>query len=100
LRIYLSKQWDALADEALEDARYDGQKMQHFARIRRNTEVVLDATTLLKFRCVLATRNLCKSLSKNIKLSSSHAAYCGAKDRGWTPSASPRPPRPRTKNAN
>ena len=51
-----------LADEALKDALYDSQSLQRFARIDLRAEVVPDATTLLKFRRLLETHDLCKGL--------------------------------------
>ena len=62
LRVYFLQQWYALADEALEDALYDSQALRSFARIDLNAEGVPDATTLLKFRRLLETHDLCKSL--------------------------------------
>lgn len=48
--------------EALEDALYDSQELQHFARINLHAEGVPDATTLLKFRHLLEKHDLCKGL--------------------------------------
>jgi transposase, IS5 family len=62
LRVYFLQQWYALADEALEDALYDSQALQRFARIELDAEGVPDATTLLKFRRLLETHDLCKAL--------------------------------------
>ena len=62
LRIYFLQQWYGLADEALEDALYDSQALQSFARIDLAAEGVPDATTLLKFRRLLETHDLCKGL--------------------------------------
>ena len=62
LRVYFLQQWYGLADEALEDALYDSQAMQGFARIDLVAEGVPDATTLLKFRRLLETHDLCKGL--------------------------------------
>jgi IS5 family transposase len=62
LRVYFLQQWYALADEALEDALYDSQALQRFARIDLSAEGVPDATTLLKFRRLLETYDLCKGL--------------------------------------
>jgi len=62
LRIYFLQQWYGLADEALEDALYDSQALQGFARIDLAAEGVPDATTLLKFRRLLETHDLCKGL--------------------------------------
>ena len=62
LRVYCLQQWYGLADEALEDALYDSQSLQGFARIDLVAEGVPDATTLLKFRRLLETHDLCKGL--------------------------------------
>jgi transposase, IS5 family len=62
LRVYFLQQWYGLADEALEDALYDSQALQRFARIDLNAEGVPDATTLLNFRHLLETHDLCKGL--------------------------------------
>jgi transposase, IS5 family len=62
LRMYFLQQWYGLADEALEDAVYDSQAMRAFARIDLAAAGVPDATTLLKFRRLLETNDLCKGL--------------------------------------
>ncbi len=62
LRVYFLQQWYGLAGEALEDARYDSQALQRFARIDLAVEGVPDATTLLNFRHLLETHDLCKGL--------------------------------------
>jgi IS5 family transposase len=62
LRVYFLQQWYALADEALEDALYDSQALRGFARIDLAAEGVPDATTLLNFRRLLETHDLCKGL--------------------------------------
>jgi IS5 family transposase len=62
LRVYFLQQWYGLADEALEDALYDSQALRSFARLDLSAEGVPDATTLLKFRHLLETHDLCKGL--------------------------------------
>jgi IS5 family transposase len=62
LRVYFLQQWYGLADEALEDALYDSQALQRFARLDLAAEGVPDATTLLNFRHLLETHDLCKGL--------------------------------------
>ena len=52
----------ALADAALEDALCDSQALQRFARIDLAAEGVPDAPTLLNFRHLLETHDLCKGL--------------------------------------
>ncbi len=62
LRVYFLQQWYGLADEAIEDALYDSQALRSFARIDLIAEGVPDATTLLNFRHLLETHDLCKRL--------------------------------------
>jgi len=62
LRMYFLQQWYGLADEALEDAIYDSQAMQGFTGIHLAGGGVPDATTLLNFRHLLETNDLCKAL--------------------------------------
>src|SRR5512137_862909 len=62
LRVYFLQQWYGLADEALEDALYDSHALQSFARIDLAAEGVPDATTLLNFRRLLETHDLCQGL--------------------------------------
>jgi transposase, IS5 family len=62
LRVYFLQQWYGLADEAIEDAIYDSQAMRGFARIDLAADGVPDATTLLKFRRLLETHDLCQGL--------------------------------------
>ena len=62
LRMYFLQQWYGLADEALEDALYDSQALRGFARMDLAAEGVPDATTLLKFRRLLETHDLCQGL--------------------------------------
>jgi len=66
LRVYFLQQWYGLADEALEDALYDSQALQGFARIDLAAGGGPDATTLLNFRHLLETHDLCKGLFKAI----------------------------------
>lgn len=66
LRVYFLQQWYGLADEALEDALYDSQALQGFARIDLGASGVPDATTLLNFRRLLETNDLCKGLFQAI----------------------------------
>ena len=58
LRVYFLQQWYALADEALEDALYDSQAMRAFV----GSDLVPDATTLLKFRHRLERHELTKQI--------------------------------------
>lgn len=66
LRVYFLQQWYGLADEATEEAIYDSQAMRAFARIDLAGDGVPDATTLLKFRRLLETHDLCKGLFQAI----------------------------------
>src|ERR1700691_1915032 len=62
LRVYFLQQWYGLADEAIEDAIYYSQAMRGFRLIDLAADGVPDATTLLKFRRLLETHNLCQGL--------------------------------------
>ena len=62
LRVYFLQQWYGLADVSLEDALYDSQALRGFALIDLSVDDVPDATTLLKFRRLLETHDLCKGL--------------------------------------
>ena len=62
LRVYFLQQWYGLADEALEDALYDSQALQRFARLDLAAEGVPDATTRLHFRHLLETHDLRQGL--------------------------------------
>ncbi len=62
LRSHFLQQWYALADAALEDALYDSQALQRFARIDLQAEGVPAATTLLNFRHLLEPHGRCKAL--------------------------------------
>ena len=52
----------ALADETLGEVLYDSKAWRGFARIDLSTNEAPDAITLLKFRHLLATHDLCKGL--------------------------------------
>jgi IS5 family transposase len=78
LRVYFLQQWHGLADEALEDTLYDSQALQRFARIDFNDQGVPDTTTLLHFRHLLETHDLCKGLFTAISAGSSSAPALAA----------------------
>ena len=60
LRMYLLQCWFNLSDEGVEDAIYDSYALRSFMKINFMTEQVPDATTLLKFRHLLESRNIGK----------------------------------------
>lgn len=62
LRLYFLQQWFGLADEALEDTVYDSQAFRGFLGLDLGREAVPDATTLLKFRRLLETQGLTKTI--------------------------------------
>jgi transposase, IS5 family len=66
LRLYFLQQWYGLADEALEDAVYDSQAMRGFLGINLVDHPVPDATTLLKFRHLLESNDLCAAIFETI----------------------------------
>ncbi len=57
-----------LSDEGIEDAVYDSQAIRRFIGIDLNIEAAPDATTLLKFRRLLETHHLTKTIVNTINL--------------------------------
>lgn len=66
LRMYFVQQRDALADEATEDAVYDSRALCAFVGIDPARESVPDATTLLKFRRLLETKELTATILETV----------------------------------
>ena len=58
LRMYIAQQCFGLSDEGIEDALYDSQAIRRFVGIDLGRQSAPDATTLLKFRHLLETRQL------------------------------------------
>lgn len=100
LRVYFLQQWYGLADEALEDAIYESQAMQGFARIDLTADGVPDATTLLKFRRLLQTNDLCKGIFDAINADLTARGLMMREGPWWTPRSSPPRLPPRTKRSN
>ncbi len=98
LRVYFLQQWYGLADEALEDAIYDSQAMRGFARIDLAADRRCpDATTLLKFRRLLETNDLCKGIFQAINTDLAiRGLMMRAKAHWWMPRCCA--PLPSTKN--
>ena len=61
-----------LSDEGIEDVVYDIQAIWRFIWIDLNREAAPDATTLLKFRRLLETHQLTKTVFDTINLHLSH----------------------------
>lgn len=68
LRMYVVQQCFGLSDEGIEDAVYDSQAIRRFIGIDLNREAAPDATTLLKFRRLLETHQLTKTVFDTINL--------------------------------
>ena len=66
LRLYLAQQCLGLSDEGAEDALYDSQAIRRFVGVDLARETAPDATTLLKFRRLLETHGLTKSILDTI----------------------------------
>jgi transposase, IS5 family len=60
LRIHFLQQWHGLADEAVEDARYDSHALRGFAGIDPTVAAVPKARTILNFRHWLEQHELTK----------------------------------------
>ncbi len=68
LRLYLAQQCLGLSDEGAEDALYDSQAIRRFVGVDLARETAPDATTLLKFRRLLETHGLTKSIFDTINV--------------------------------
>lgn len=68
LRMYVVQQCFGLSDEGMEDAIYDSQAIRRFIGIDLSREAAPDATTLLKFRRLLETQHLTKTIFNTINL--------------------------------
>lgn len=66
LRMYVVQQCFGLSDEGTEDAIYDSQAIRSFIGIDLAVEAAPDATTLLKFRRLLETHHLTKTVFDTI----------------------------------
>lgn len=62
LRMYFLREWYGLTDAATEDAIYDSYAMRRFMKLDFTREKVPDASTLLKFRKMLAKHKLSKQV--------------------------------------
>ena len=62
LRIYFLQQWCALGDQAAEELLYDMESMRNFTRLQMVEDVILDESTILKFRHPIEKHELCPNL--------------------------------------
>ena len=62
LRMYVAQQCFGLSDEGIEDAIYDSQSIRAFVGIDLGRESAPDATTLLKFRHLLESKELTRQI--------------------------------------
>ncbi len=68
LRMYVVQHCFGLSDEKMEDAIYDSEAIRRFIGIELSREGAPDATTLLKFRRLLETQHLTKTIFNTINL--------------------------------
>jgi len=66
LRMYVAQQCFGLSDEGIEDGIYDSQSIRRFIGIDLARESAPDATTLLKFRRLLETHGLTRTIFETI----------------------------------
>jgi IS5 family transposase len=67
LRIYFMQRWFNLSDPAMEDALYDSESMRRFAGIDLTTDLVPDATSILRFRHLLEKHQLTERLFAEVR---------------------------------
>ena len=68
LRMYVVQQCFGLSNEGMEDAIYDSQAIQRLIGIDLRQEATPDATPQLKFRLLLETQHLTKTIFNSINL--------------------------------
>ena len=73
LRMYLLQTWFRLSSKGTEEAIYDSYAMKQFMAIRFDEEQVPDATTLRRFRKLLADNGLVEPIRTLVKDSLSKA---------------------------
>ncbi len=66
LRLHFLQLWFNLADEACEEALYDTAVFREFAQIDLGEERVPDATSLLRFRRLLETHDLSRTMFERV----------------------------------
>jgi IS5 family transposase len=81
LRMYVAQQCFDLSDEGIECAIYDSQAIRAFVRIDLGRESAPDATTLLKFRHLLESKELTRQIFDTIN---GHLGEKGLMMRGGT----------------
>lgn len=59
LRVYFLQQWFNLSDPGAEDALYESPVLRHFAGVDLGRAAAPDETTILRFRRMLETHELC-----------------------------------------
>jgi IS5 family transposase len=59
LRVYFLQQWFNLSDPGAEDALYESPVLRHFAGVDLGRAAAPDETTILRFRRMLETQELC-----------------------------------------
>lgn len=69
LRLLIVQNCFGLSDEGLEDAVYEIPSIRQFVGVDLNSDVVPDATTILKFRRLLEENNLARAIFEEVKAS-------------------------------
>ena len=76
LRLLVVQNCFGLSDEGLEDAVYEIQSIRHFVGVDLNSDVVPDATTVLKFRRFLEEHHLTRAILEEVNASlAAHGLY-------------------------
>ena len=67
LRIYLMPQWFGLSYSLMEDSLYEVASMRHFAGLELHDDRILDESTILQFRHLLARHALRQGLFEAVE---------------------------------
>ena len=68
LRVYFLQQWFALSDPGVEDALYESPVLRRFAGIDLGMAAAPDETTILNFRHLLETHDLCGQMLDTVNV--------------------------------
>ena len=68
LRVYFLQQWFNLSDPGAEDALYESPVLRHFAGVDLGRAAAPDETTILRFRRLLETHELCGKILDTVNL--------------------------------
>ncbi len=96
LRVYFLPQWSNLSDPGAEDALYESPALRRFAGVDLGRAPAPDETTILRFRRLLETHELCGQILDTVNDYLASRGCVSRRARLWMRRSSPRPAQRRT----